>query len=308
MKLRDFSHQCGSQDCFVWTHRLKKPTKTPIYEHANSPPHPTPPNPTLTPTSTPSPSSFCAKLTAGQFQVLCFLSRNNTEHFVHFICIIGATASTWGTLTIAEGDDAVLECNATDSDGKLITLCINGMKLLWSVNGSITVSCSERNAHYTRHIQFDNRTGTLTIPNVRLSDEGVFTCAVYSRNRYRLSTTKLIVIKGKCIKIVDCWGGRRWYFCAIQNCHCLLNQPPLFLTHWLGTFYRKYLDEQRKHYESRIWTRDLRIDVPGLYQLSYLALHWRSPYFVNIFVRGAPVKSHETIYCPLARDHAQVTI
>ena len=33
-----------------------------------------------------------------------------------------------------------------------------------------------------------------------------------------------------------------------------------------------------------------------------------SSYFVNIFVRGAPVRSHETIYCPLARDHAQVTI
>ena len=32
------------------------------------------------------------------------------------------------------------------------------------------------------------------------------------------------------------------------------------------------------------------------------------PYFVNIFVRGARVRSHETIYCPLARDHAQVTI
>ena len=29
---------------------------------------------------------------------------------------------------------------------------------------------------------------------------------------------------------------------------------------------------------------NLRIGVPGLYQLSYL--HWRSPYFVNIFVRG----------------------
>ena len=29
-----------------------------------------------------------------------------------------------------------------------------------------------------------------------------------------------------------------------------------------------------------------RIDVPGLYELSYLALHWQSPYFVNIFVRG----------------------
>ena len=41
-----------------------------------------------------------------------------------------------------------------------------------------------------------------------------------------------------------------------------------------------------------------------------LALHWRSPYFVNIFVRvrGAPVRSHETIYCPFARDHAHVTI
>ena len=52
--------------------------------------------------------------------------------------------------------------------------------------------------------------------------------------------------------------------------------------------------------------------MPGLYQLSYLALHWWSPYFVNIFVcgggGGVPVKSHETIYCPLARDLAQVMI
>ena len=33
--------------------------------------------------------------------------------------------------------------------------------------------------------------------------------------------------------------------------------------------------------------RDLQIDAPGLYQLSYnLALHWRSPYFANIFVWG----------------------
>ena len=31
---------------------------------------------------------------------------------------------------------------------------------------------------------------------------------------------------------------------------------------------------------------------------------WRSPYFVNIFVRGR----QSTIYCPLARDHAQVTL
>ena len=26
--------------------------------------------------------------------------------------------------------------------------------------------------------------------------------------------------------------------------------------------------------------------MPALYQLSYLALYWRSPYFVNIFVQG----------------------
>ena len=43
-------------------------------------------------------------------------------------------------------------------------------------------------------------------------------------------------------------------------------------------------------------------------ELTCPILYWRSPYFVNIFVRGAPVRSHETIYCPLARDHAQVTI
>ena len=37
---------------------------------------------------------------------------------------------------------------------------------------------------------------------------------------------------------------------------------------------------------SGIWTRNLWIDVPGLYQLSELARYWRFPYFVNIFVRG----------------------
>ena len=68
------------------------------------------------------------------------------------------------------------------------------------------------------------------------------------------------------------------------------------------------LDEQRKIDESGTWTCDLRIDVPGLYQLSYLALHWRSPLFCQYLCSGAPVRSHETIYCPLARDHAQVTI
>ena len=35
---------------------------------------------------------------------------------------------------------------------------------------------------------------------------------------------------------------------------------------------------------------------------SYLALYWRSPYVVNTFVRGVPVRSHETmIYCPFSQ-------
>ncbi len=37
----------------------------------------------------------------------------------------------------------------------------------------------------------------------------------------------------------------------------------------------------------RTITWDLWINVPALYQLSYLALCWRSPYFVNIFVQGS---------------------
>ena len=36
-----------------------------------------------------------------------------------------------------------------------------------------------------------------------------------------------------------------------------------------------------KFYYSEIWTNDLQITVPVLYQLSYLALCWQSPYFVS---------------------------
>ena len=38
---------------------------------------------------------------------------------------------------------------------------------------------------------------------------------------------------------------------------------------------------------SEIQTNDLRINVPALYKLSFLALCWQCPYFVNIFVWGA---------------------
>ena len=37
---------------------------------------------------------------------------------------------------------------------------------------------------------------------------------------------------------------------------------------WLGTYFRKTFDEQRKIDQSGIWTCHLRIDVPALYQLS----------------------------------------
>ena len=66
----------------------------------------------------------------------------------------------------------------------------------------------------------------------------------------------------------------------------------------------------------RAQTKQMISDVPVVYQLSYcnyiVVLHvhvyWRSPYFVNMSVQGAPVRSHSIIYCPLAMDHAQVTI
>ena len=44
-------------------------------------------------------------------------------------------------------------------------------------------------------------------------------------------------------------------------------------------------------------------------QRSYLALqHWRSPYFVKIFVRGRQSEVMKPYAALLARDHAQVTI
>ena len=55
---------------------------------------------------------------------------------------------------------------------------------------------------------------------------------------------------------------------------------------WLGTFLDKFGWTKKNLLE-----RDL-----NLYQLSYLALHWQSPYFVNIFVQGVPVRSHDTKY------------
>ena len=71
--------------------------------------------------------------------------------------------------------------------------------------------------------------------------------------------------------------------------HCVQSEIHLFgkKDNSLRLLYFRYiLDAQRKIYSSGIWTCDLRIDVPALYQLSYLALYWQSPYFVNIFVRG----------------------
>ncbi len=44
--------------------------------------------------------------------------------------------------------------------------------------------------------------------------------------------------------------------------------------------------------------------MPALYELSYPALCWRSPYFVNIFVQSEAIQPLAVVY--VARDHTQV--
>ena len=57
--------------------------------------------------------------------------------------------------------------------------------------------------------------------------------------------------------------------------------------HWLGTFFKINLDKHRKIDWSGTWTCDLRIDVPGLYQQSYLA-RAKGQYMVSWLLTGAP--------------------
>ena len=60
-----------------------------------------------------------------------------------------------------------------------------------------------------------------------------------------------------------------------------------------------------------MWTCNLRIDVPALYQLSQLhmhvALYWQSPYFVNIFVRGGASQKSWNYILPFSKVHVHVS-
>ncbi len=53
---------------------------------------------------------------------------------------------------------------------------------------------------------------------------------------------------------------------------------------WIGQFYW-----------SRTWACDFRVTMSVLYQLSYLALCWRSPYFVSIFAQGCQSEASQRV-------------
>ena len=64
--------------------------------------------------------------------------------------------------------------------------------------------------------------------------------------------------------------------------------------------------------KKKILERDLNLRPPD-WRAGALPTELSSPtlavsLFCQYLCSGAPVRSHETIYCPLARDHAQVTI
>ena len=77
--------------------------------------------------------------------------------------------------------------------------------------------------------------------------------------------------------------------------------------------HKLWMDEDKLIGTGLIGTCDLQIDAPALCQLSQQALLLAVSLFCQYLCSGggggeAPVRSHSTIYCPLARDHSQVTI
>ncbi len=89
---------------------------------------------------------------------------------------------------------------------------------------------------------------------------------------------------------------------------------------WLGKFFKLFWVEQRKTDESRTLTCELRINVPTLYQMSYVAPMLAVSLICQTFARWCdppslvcqnlrsvvPVRSHSTCNCHTARDHIQV--
>ncbi|XP_033641590.1 uncharacterized protein LOC117301669 isoform X2 [Asterias rubens] len=116
----------------------------------------------------------------------------------------GISVSTTGNVEVVEGDDAVLKCNVTRSNGTLVPPCRDDVQLEWLVNGSTIASCSEGSLEkYSREITFDEETGSLTIHDIRTTDAANFACAVYGRfGGYEYDTTELIVKRApKTVKV-----------------------------------------------------------------------------------------------------------
>ena len=101
-------------------------------------------------------------------------------------------------MEVVEGDDAVLKCNVTRSNGTLVPPCRDDVQLEWLVNGSTIASCSEGSLEkYSREITFDEETGSLTIHDIRTTDAANFTCAVNGIDGTEYSTAEIIVIRGE---------------------------------------------------------------------------------------------------------------
>ncbi len=99
-------------------------------------------------------------------------------------------------MVVTEGDDAVLTCNVTRSDGKLLPPCSDDVQLEWLVNGSTIASCLSAGSldNYSRELKFNPDSGSLTIQDTRTTDAAIFICGVIGFNAgYEHSTTELVV-------------------------------------------------------------------------------------------------------------------
>ena len=108
---------------------------------------------------------------------------------------------------------------------------------------------------------------------------------MYALHRLVYSTVYTVLF---CFILLELWTVSNSVYLVFVS-----NRDAIFIWLWWDVFVNFGLTIKlflfgwtKKNWLERDLNRDLRIDVPGLYQLSYLALHWRSPYFVNIFVRG----------------------
>ncbi len=107
--------------------------------------------------------------------------------------------SSIGKVVVTEGDDVVLTCNVTRSDGKLLPPCSGDVQIEWLVNGSTISSCSAGSLdNYSRELKFNPDSGSLTIHDTQTTDAAIFICGVNAHtDGYEHSTTELVVQRGK---------------------------------------------------------------------------------------------------------------